>query len=228
MLSGVIKPSIKDKSGNIKCSNNYREVMISTNFFKIVEYMMLPFIKKINLSPYQFAYRSDSSTILANAILREILNSDIVSDCTIYSCLLDLSKAFERVDHAKLLTKLQENHLPPFILNMIKFILFNTRIYVNFNGSFSPEWNIVRVRQGGVTSAFLFNIYINEIIEHLSHLNLGCKLEINMVNIMAYADDIILLSPSVKSLQFLIDKISELFNDHLLTINVNKTVVIVF
>ena len=203
--------------------------MISTNFFKIVEYMMLPFIKKINLSPYQFAYRGDSSTILANAILREILNSNIDGDSTIYSCLLDLSKAFERVDHAKLLTKLQENHLPPFILNMIKFILFNTRICVNFNGSFSPEWNIVRgVRQGGVTSAFLFNIYINEIIEHLSHLNLGCKLGINTVNIMAYADDIILLSPSVKSLQFLIDKISELFNDHLLTINVNKTVVIVF
>ena len=48
------------------------------------------------------------------------------------------------------------------------------------------------------------------------------------MNIMAYADDIILLSPSVKSLQFLIDKISELFNDHLLTINVNKTVFIVF
>ena len=100
---------------------------------------MLPFIKKINLSPYQFAYRSDSSTILANAILREILNSNIDGDSTIYSCLLALCKAFERVDHAKLLTKLQENHLPPFILNMIKFILFNTRISANFNGSFSPE-----------------------------------------------------------------------------------------
>ena len=34
MLSGVIKPSIKDKSGNIKSSNNYWEVMISTNFFQ--------------------------------------------------------------------------------------------------------------------------------------------------------------------------------------------------
>ena len=98
--------------------------MISTIFFKIVEYMMLPFIKKINLSPYQFAYRGDSSTILANAILREILNSNIDGDSTIYSCLLDLSKPFERVDHAKLLTKLQENHLPPFILNMIKFIIY--------------------------------------------------------------------------------------------------------
>ena len=59
MLSGVIKPNITDKSGDIKCSNNYREVMIATNFFKIVQYMMLPFIKKINLSPYQFAYRGD-------------------------------------------------------------------------------------------------------------------------------------------------------------------------
>ena len=45
---------------------------------------------------------------------------------------------------------------------------------------------------------------------------------------MVYADDIILLSPSVKSLQFLINKISELFNDLLLTINVDKNVVIVF
>ena len=81
---------------------------------------------------------------------------------------------------------------------MINFILSNTRICVDFNGFFSPEWNIVRgVRQGGVTSAFLFNIYINEIIEHLSHLNLGCKIGINTVNIMAYADDIILLSSSV-------------------------------
>ena len=53
-----------------------------------------------------------------------------------------------------------------------------------------------------LTSAFLFNIYINEIIEHLSHLNQGCKLGVNTVNIMANADNIILLSPSVKSLQF--------------------------
>ena len=84
------------------------------------------------------------------------------------------------------------------------------------------------VREGGVTSAFLFNIHYNEIIEYLSHLNLSCILGVNTVNIMAFADDIILLSPSVKSLQFLIDKISELFDDHLLTINVNKTVNIVF
>ena len=79
-----------------------------------------------------------------------------------------------------------------------------------------------------VTSAYLFNIHINDIIEHVSHLNVGCKLGVNAVNIKVYADYRILLSPSIKSLQFLIDKISELFDDHLLTINVNKTVVIDF
>ena len=45
---------------------------------------------------------------------------------------------------------------------------------------------------------------------------------------MAYGGDIILLSSSFKSLQFLVDKICDLFNDHLLIINVNKTAVNVF
>ena len=72
----------------------------------------------------------------------------------------------------------------------------------------------------------MFNYFIiDEIIKHLSHLNLGCKLGVNRL-ILWFIDDINLLSPSVKSLQFLIDKISELFNVHLLTINVNKTVIV--
>ena len=50
-------------------------------------------------------------------------------------------------------------------------------------------------------SAFLFNIYINDILECISQIDVGCKLRISRINVMAYADDMILLSPSVKSLQ---------------------------
>ena len=45
---------------------------------------------------------------------------------------------------------------------------------------------------------------------------------------MAYADDIILLSPSVKSLQLLIDNMHELLDEHNLKINVGETAVIIF
>ena len=62
-----------------------------------------------------------------------------------------------------------------------------------------------RSKTGWSDSGIFLNIYIDLIIEHLSHLNLECKLGVNTVNIMAYADDIILFSPSVKYLQFLMD-----------------------
>ena len=148
MLSGVIRPAIKDKCGDIESSINYREVMISCNFFKFVEYLILPYIKKVSLNPYQFEYRNDSSTILAYRILRETLKSNLDSDSCIYGCLLDLSKAFESVDHRKLLTVL-EGRLPTFVVALIERILFCSKICVTYNECFSSSWNVVRgVKQG--------------------------------------------------------------------------------
>ena len=50
------------------------------------------------------------------------------------------------------------------------------------------------VRQGGITSAFLFNIYINDLLDEISNLKVGCKIGINRINIIAYADDMILMA----------------------------------
>ena len=85
MLSGVIRSLVKDKFGDIKSSIKYREVMISGQFFELVEYLILPCIKKVSFNPYQFAYRNNSSTILANCILRETLKSNFNDDCCIYT-----------------------------------------------------------------------------------------------------------------------------------------------
>ena len=53
MLEGYIKPSVKDVKGDITYSDNYREIMISNNMFKIFEYALLNDLKKfINLSSY--------------------------------------------------------------------------------------------------------------------------------------------------------------------------------
>ena len=45
MLTGVINTIIKNKAGNVKDSQNFREIMISSNFFKIFESLFLPYIK---------------------------------------------------------------------------------------------------------------------------------------------------------------------------------------
>ena len=57
------------------------------------------------------------------------------------------------------------------------------------------------VRQGGVLSPYLFAIFIDDIIKEIKKSNLGCQLKHENVSIVIYADDIILLAPSVESLQ---------------------------
>ena len=61
------------------------------------------------------------------------------------------------------------------------------------------------VRQGGVLSGLLFNIYIDTMLDKISNAKVGCELGSIKSNVIAYADDIVLLAPSPTSLQMLID-----------------------
>ena len=57
------------------------------------------------------------------------------------------------------------------------------------------------VRQGAVLSPTLFSLYINSLMEKLEHSGLGCHVNNFYYGSAAYADDIILLSPSRNGLQ---------------------------
>ena len=46
------------------------------------------------------------------------------------------------------------------------------------------------VRQGGILSLYLFNLYINELCYKLSSCNAGCYFNGEMINNIAYAEDI--------------------------------------
>lgn len=95
MLAGVIRPCVKDKSGNIKSSSNYREIMISSIFYKMFEYCILPCTTKPKVSSSQFGYRTNSSTLLANAILKETVSNYIVNDSSVHACFMYLGKALK-------------------------------------------------------------------------------------------------------------------------------------
>ena len=58
--------------------------------------------------------------------------------------------------------------------------------------------------QGGVLSPYLFAIYVNDIIEILQRSGLGCHYKNVSLCIFMYADDILLLAPSVNALQQMI------------------------
>ena len=68
---------------------------------------------------------------------------------------------------------------------------------VRTNGGKSDEFDINQgVKQGGVLSLALFNFFINDLIEECLNSGLGAMIGDLNVCIVAYYDDIILLSPT--------------------------------
>ena len=61
---------------------------------------------------------------------------------------------------------------------------------------------ITGVRQGGVLSPFLFAIFVDDVVKKVQSVtvNTGCYVSHVCTSIFLYADDILLLAPSVSSL----------------------------
>ena len=61
------------------------------------------------------------------------------------------------------------------------------------------------VRQGGILSPLLFNVYVDFISIEMNNTPIGCTIGNLIVNHLYYADDLILFSTSHKGLQLLLN-----------------------
>jgi len=77
---------------------------------------------------------------------------------------------------------------------------------VLWNGVESDVFSVSNgVRQGGVLSPYLFNVYMDQLSDQLRLSDVGCFMQDVCLNHFLYADDTVLLAPSVQALQSLID-----------------------
>ena len=136
---------------------------------------------------------------MATALVKETVTKYISEGSTVYAGFVNLSKAFKRVPHDKLLLKLKKKNVPDFIVNILSVMFMNTSVSVRYGNDFSRKWKLLRgIRQGGVLSAYLFFIYLDDILETIGNLGIGCKLGINFINVQAYADYIFFISTHYK------------------------------
>jgi len=71
------------------------------------------------------------------------------------------------------------------------------------------------VRQGGVLSPVLFNLYVDELILQLEHDGYGCSIGGTFFGCVMYTDDVLLLSASVNGLQLMINTCSTYGDEHI-------------
>jgi len=63
---------------------------------------------------------------------------------------------------------------------------------------------ICGIHQSGVLSPFLFAVYVDDIVRKVDESDLGCRLGLKRIAVILYVDVILLLAPSVDSLQKLL------------------------
>jgi hypothetical protein len=84
------------------------------------------------------------------------------------------------------------------------------------------------VRQGGAISPRLFAIYIEELIKNIETKQLGVKLGRISVDLILYADDIVLLSDSKSKIQKMLDITGDFGRANEIKFNAGKTVFMLF
>jgi len=79
------------------------------------------------------------------------------------------------------------------------------------------------VRQGSVLSPSLFNIFINLFVVQLRQLDIGCHINSLFIGCLLYADDMLLICPSVSGLQNMLDLCMSISSDLSLQFNPSKS-----
>ena len=112
-------------------------------------------------------------------------------------CSIDLSSAFDKVNHHGLFLKLMKRRIPIELLIVLENWLSSCDACVKWNKVWSNSFEVnFGVRQGSVLSPYLFNIYLDDV----ARLNNCYKRSF----VIIYADDILLISLTVSSLESLL------------------------
>jgi exonuclease III len=221
-------PLLKGNSSSNKrlSVHDYRGISISPVLSKVFEHCILRrFDRFLMTADNQFGFKKSLGCSQAIYSARCIVNHYVSNGSTVNLCALDITKAFDRMNHHGLFTKLMHRLVPLSLLTVLESWFSICSTCVNWNSVFSYSFKLTcGIRQGGVLSPYFFAIYINDVIEHVTAQNVGCMFRLLNTSIILYADDILLLAPSIHSLQSLLTACETKLRSLDLAVNVKKSV----
>ena len=173
---GVIIPLLKDKFGCINSLDNYRGITLIPVIAKLFELVILELCSDYLLTDeLQFGFKPKLGCSNAIFALSTTVNHFRDRGSAVYAALLDISKAFDRVNHLKLFESLSKTGLPTWLLVILINWYGKLTVAVRWKSTLSNSFRVnCGVRQGSSLSPSIFNVFMDLFIIKLRALSVGC------------------------------------------------------
>ena len=230
MIETTIVPIVKNKSGNLSDSSNYRPIALATIVSKMFESVLLfKCAEYLSTSDNQFGFKSSHSTDLCIYTLKEFIDYYKSRGTTVYITFLDASKAFDRIDHWLLFNKMIKKGVPLFIIKLLVFWYSRQRMFVRWGNTCSTSFCVTNgVKQGGIILPMLFNLYMDDLSLKLNCSGIGGSIGTSFIDHLCYADELCLISLSSSGMQHLLNICKEYAFTHKLLYNGSKSFALCF
>ncbi len=208
----------------------YRGISLLSCVYKLYSYVLnsrlYSYLEAMDLlEDSQNGFRSERSCEDHIYSLVSMIRSSFDNNEDVFCCYIDMQKAFDYLDKDLLLVKLIRKGIDGKFYFALKQNILNTSACVKINGSLSDYFPTkYGVRQGDVNSPVCFSVYLNDLLEELRLEK--SQHDIIISNVLAYADDIVLIAHNEPELQRLINIVKKWCTKWKLQVNLEKTKVV--
>ena len=219
--------TLPKKPSATQCKD-YRTISLMSHvlklFLRIIHQRIYRRIEE-HLTNTQFGFRNGLGTREALFSMQVLIQRCRDVNCEVHICFIDFEKAFDRVQHSKMIEVLQRIGLDDKDIRFIANLYWNQRATIRIDGQLSEEICIRRgVRQGCILSPLLFNAYAEMIFsEAIEGISEGITINGKGVNNLRYADDTTLIADSAEGLERLLQRVANSCANYGLSLNVKKT-----
>jgi hypothetical protein len=218
----------KDQKGDMCSDTNYRGIAMMSSVAKLFDIVILMRnTEALVTSDMQFAFKPKLGTTMCTLIIKEIVTYYMQNDATVAGCVLDATKAFDRVRFDRLFQLLVKRNMND--LRALKDLYLRQCTRTMWNGHYSDYFETTNgIRQGSIASPTLFCIYMDALLEKLAAKGIGCWIGHHFAGAISYADDLTLLCPSTQGLQTMIETCESFAVQYGMQYNPDKSSCIMF